>query len=222
MIHETALRLAGPHARLVARPGGVAHIYTGPLTPSGRWASGRPLCRARTRRLTTVSLPAGWSSLSPSTGGPSLPRLCARCSVALPEPGAAEQHLTTRTGFLAEYADLTPFDLVLAAKTADTAEELDQVAHLSLALFGHLACTQPVQRPDGVLVEPLHHHVIRGRTRVDGWPGDVAARAALHDQLSEEAAHYRKQAARAAREETASAWDATRAPRTPHPEGAPA
>lgn len=189
MLVETALSMTGPGAVLASRPTGVAHVYTGPLTPSGRFIprAGRPVCRARTRRLGVVTIPSRWSSLShPGV----LPRLCARCSaclarrrhtlsrcgVAVSQARQAEP-LTARGAYRTTYTDLTPFDLLLAVQAADTTTELDVAAHLTLVLFGHLGCTRPVTRPDGRQVTSLHRAVADRRSdgRSGGtdrrWPG---------------------------------------------------
>lgn len=147
MIHEKALALAGPGALLVARPAGVAHVYTGPLTPSGRYAAaaGQTVCRARTRRLTV--LPERPSSLAPRETGS--PRLCARCSARLASckgvnARRAEPPCIHRSHYRRRYAALTLRDLWAQAVMAETLDELEAVAHLSLVLHGHAACDRPM------------------------------------------------------------------------------
>lgn len=179
MIVETALDIAGQDSHLAARPAGVTHVYVGPLTPSGRFTprNRRPVCGARTRRLTVTPPPR--PSLDPS--GPGVPRLCARCSTRL----AARRHLPpgdaagrvephTRDAYRLRYGHLTELDLYCAARTAETAEELDVVAHLSLLLFGHRACDRMVDRPDGTKGTSLHALIGRARRHLE--PADPARR----------------------------------------------
>lgn len=206
MILEAALRAAGPDAHLVATRRGVLHVYTGPL------GAGVPQCRTRAHWLTEVHLPRGWSSLAPDK--PSTARLCARCSASLTSRlGEAEQP-RSREEYKTAFARLTPFDLVLAARAAVDLEELDQVAHLSLVLFDHTGCMQPVERPDGHLVKPLHHQLIRHRTRLGGFP-DMAAQAERHDALSAAAAEQSRRERKADRQQRERAYQAGRAPRVP-------
>ncbi|MSZ78257.1 MAG: hypothetical protein F2667_14215 [Actinobacteria bacterium] len=70
-----------------------------------------------------------------------------------------------------EFAGLTVLDLLLAGATAVDPDELDHVAHLSLVLFDHVACTTSIELPDGRVVASLHahisgwrHHGLRGLT----------------------------------------------------------
>lgn len=198
MIVETALKIAGPGAVLAARPAGVAHVYgPGPLTPSGRFVprAGRPVCRARTRRLGVVAMPPTWSSLSHPGA---LPRLCARCSACLarrlrthPTPpcgGAVSQarqaEPLTRDSYRTRFADLTLFDLWLAGMTAETPAELDVVGHLALVLFGYQkGAADPVTRPDGRTVTSLHEVLARRRHELtpdtDTLADEQAAREAV-------------------------------------------
>lgn len=170
MIVETALKLAAPGSRLVARPTGVAHVYTGPLTPSGRYVprGRRTVCRARTRRLAV--LPVERSSTLAAHGS-SLPRLCARCSACLApvNTGQAEPPVS-RDDYRRVYAGTDPFELIIAARLAETPDELAAVGHLSLVLFGHRGCLKPVARPDGRKSAPLHTHIAWHRQRVLGFP----------------------------------------------------
>ena len=147
MIHEAALAAAGPGALLVARPAGVAHVYAGPLTPSGRFAaaSGRTVCRARTRRLSV--LPEHPSSLAPREPGSK--RLCVRCSARLSSckgvnDRRAEVPCTHRTEYRRRYGSLAPRDFYAQALMAETLDELEQLAHLSLVVLGHARCDQPM------------------------------------------------------------------------------
>lgn len=177
MIVETALRIAGTGSHLVhvARPTGVLHIYTGRLTPSGRYVprTGRTACRAHTRRL-SVAMRRG-SSLAGETEGAR--RLCARCSACLATTAAETRQAepTTRHECRARFAGTTPADVALALEFSTTAAEVDAAAHLSLVLFGHAGCTTPVHLPDGRTLPPLHQLVKRHRGRfVERSAADVA------------------------------------------------
>lgn len=159
MSPETALRLAGPGVVLVSRPSGVAHAYIGPLTPSGRFVprSARTVCRTRTRRLQVTTC--------------STRRLCARCSVCLSEGEAGKQTgLCTRDQYRRRFAHVTPWDLVREVRTVTAPAELDDVAHLTLVLFGVTGCQQPVPMPDGRQSAPLNKHIGWHRQRVLGFP----------------------------------------------------
>lgn len=143
MIAEAALATAGPDSCLVGRPTtDVAHVYVGPLTPSGFVPRrSRPVCRARTRRLAV--LPERQTSLVCDA---STRRVCARCSACLARrrAGQAEPPCTTRAEFSLRYAGLTRRDLWAQAVMAETLEEINAVAHLSLVVLGHHACQQPL------------------------------------------------------------------------------
>lgn len=187
MIAETALRLAGPGALLVSRPTGVVHVYTGPLTPSGRFIplACRTVCRARTRRLSVI--PSQRSSLHAEPTR----RLCARCSARLEaSPVAARRAgpLTTRDQVLAAHTTTTAVQLVHEAELAETPEQLDHVAHVSLALFGHLGCTT-TEVPRGGR-RTLHEHVTFHRRRLDPRPEEQ--RDATLRALQESATARRK------------------------------
>lgn len=196
MIVEQALRLAGDAAHMVARPGGRAHVYTGPLTRSGRYVprSARALCRAHTRRLEVLDgQPQMSSTLDPREPSP---RVCARCSarLALRSRGRAEQQPTTRSGFLGRYADLTKADVAFALELARTPAEVDAAAHLSLVLFDVAGTVVPFTAR-GRGWPPLHDLVVTARGRVAGFPSREGERERL-DAISA-AAQARRQAERA-------------------------
>lgn len=200
MIVETALVAAGPGSCLVGRPrSGVAHVYTGRLSRTGRHVppAGRPVCGARTRRLSLVTLPPGWSTLS---AVPLSRRLCARCSVCLslrraslsaatgsPAGGPSTTPLPTRDQYAAQLGHLTRVDLWLALAFATTPAEVDVAAHASLLLFGHQACAKPVRLPSGRWARSLHDQVTDTRRRVDldRSAADRAHGQALSDALTE-------------------------------------
>jgi len=169
VIPEQALRLAGDHAHLVHRPTGRLHVYTGPLTPSGRYVprSARTVCRARTRRLEVATHRVSSLNLDAT-----LPGLCRRCSARLESSASrAEQRHTpnTRAEFLAAYRDLDAADLAFALTMATTPAEVDAAAHLTLALFD-VAGTLAGFTDHGRNWRPLHAHVVDARTRVHGYP----------------------------------------------------
>lgn len=155
MIAVIALRFAGPGARLGARPGGVPHVVpAGPTTPTGRFLprAVRPVCRARTRRLSVVPVDT-------TTG---LHRVCARCAVSLRKGKAREAaHLTTRSAYRARFAGVTGRQLVAALNDATTETDVDEAAHLTLLLYGVAGCRQPDPRTG----RSLHDHVTRTRRR---------------------------------------------------------
>lgn len=201
MIVESALVAAGGASYLVGRPrSGVTHVYAGPLTRTGRFVprAGRPVCGARTRRLSVVTPPPGWSSLSAE---PWSRRLCTRCSVCLqarrfvprrvstPQAGrpSTTRPLPTREEVRAQLQHLTRVDLWLALEFATTPDEVDVAAHASLLLFGHPACTKPVRLPSGRWARSLHAQVAETRRRVDGsrYASDRAHQQALSDALTE-------------------------------------
>lgn len=201
MIVETALKLAGPGAHLVARPRGRVHVYTGSLTRSGRSVPGtaRALCRTRTRRLEVVA------SLRPSSldlDAPTWGVLCGRCSARLAPLQSRAEQPTTRAGFLATYADTTATDLAIALQLAQTPAEVDAAAHLSLVLFDVAGTLQPVT-DRGRAWPALHHLVHDARTRVHGFPESLyrdRERDAVVSAAAREAGAARRKEARADRE----------------------
>lgn len=175
MIAERALTLAGPDAVLVSRPRGVPHVYTGPLTPSGRFAraAGRTVCRAHTRRLTVLPRSERRSSLDPEAR-----RLCARCSARLSDldPRAGEPSPVHRDQWRREYAEVTRADVAAALLVAADEAEVDAASHLSLLLFGVAGCAQPFHehaRTWPALADLTHG--ARGRVGAFNTPAAVAA-----------------------------------------------
>lgn len=124
-----AIIAAGHPVVLVARPGGVTHLYTGPLTRTGTVpAKRRPLCLARTRRLYD-------RSSFPVRGDI---RVCARCSARLNthRVTAVTEHPSLPVGLSmaddrTRYEHLTPVDIYLSVRFAVSEAELDEC---SLAL----------------------------------------------------------------------------------------
>ena len=121
-------------AHLAGRPRGVVHLYSGPLTRSGRFvpAAGLTVCRAATRRLTVVEPPL--PSKAPDLGGR---RFCRRCTAALPPSlGVAVQQPVSRDDWAAAYGHLTVDDLVLAARWTQSTGECHQVGLVASIVLG--------------------------------------------------------------------------------------
>lgn len=179
----TLLRQAPVGAVLVRRPHGVTHIYVGPLTPSGRMvpeATGRAVCRQRTRRLYVVDAP------KETDFDPRAPRACRRCVAVVCKGKAATATPTTRGDWLATYGDLTPFDLAVDAWMAETPDEIDRVQYLALLIVGWPAVdTSPVVSPTGRSTRPLTAYLADARRRV-GHLTDRAIR--LREKADAEAA----------------------------------
>lgn len=120
-------------ARLAHRPArtSVVHLFTGPATPSGRFAAaaGRTVCQTRTRRLSLIE--------------PRLPRLdldgrrfCRRCTTTLPAClGREVPRLVTQDEWAEAYAHLTVADLVQVTTWCRTVDETHQVGRLAMLLF---------------------------------------------------------------------------------------
>lgn len=182
--HLALLRAAGESAQLVARPRGVAHVYVGPLTPSGRYVprTGRTVCRARTRRLSVLeSTPV---ALDP-TGKPAC-RLCTARLAHVPRQGEAGP--TSRDQVLTAYDGITAFDLAIDAFMAETPAEVERLEWLALLLVGFPACHRtPVVSPAGKVSDPLDHHIRRARTRVGATRDHLGVLRAAADDNHEAA-----------------------------------
>lgn len=133
-------------ARLAGRPGAgrVWHVYTGPVTASGRFvpAAGRPLCGARTRRLGLLEPTA---SLGLDLAGR---RVCRRCTAVLPPSlgHSTRKRLLTRGDWVAAYDHLTLTDLEQAAAWTRTVAECHQVATVVSQTMGPKPLTPPARR----------------------------------------------------------------------------
>lgn len=200
MIPAKALRLAGDGAVLASRPRGVMHVYTGPLTPSGRYVprGGRTACRAHTRRLHVIAAPT--SPVAMTVPGDEPNRVCAHCSARLLTAHSGRvEHPIHRDQWRALYADTSKADLAFALAAAETPAEVDAVAHLSLLLFEVAGCSVPFT--DRGRTASLLDLVAAARTRVDGWPAERRnASVRFNDALDDARARRRSQAI-AAREE---------------------
>lgn len=131
-----ALR-AGAH--LAHRPRGVVHVYTGPLSPSGRFAAaaGRTVCGTRTRRLSKLECAEGRLDLGRR-------RFCRRCTRGLPPVlGQVNYMPVSRDQWAAAFAALTVDDLTLIARWARTVEETHQAGYLASVLLGPASMREP-------------------------------------------------------------------------------
>jgi hypothetical protein len=137
----SAVRLG---AKLVTRRRGVAHVYQGPLTRSGRFVpTGREVvCGARTARLSVLL--DGLDGLG--TDGL---RLCRRCAPLLkafpPDSPYAGRVLVTFDDKAAAFAHLTALDFARAALWCRTVEETHQVGMLMGLVLG----PAPLRKPEG-------------------------------------------------------------------------
>lgn len=130
---------------LVGRPAGVAHVYAGPLTPSGRWVprGGRTACCAHTRRLavlvdpkvTAVPPVAALGSESFRAGR----RVCARCLTHLAR--TATPLPVSRDGLIAAYGHLTVDQLRAANALTVTVDESSVVGRVAMAVAGPAGCS---------------------------------------------------------------------------------
>lgn len=134
------LTLVAGRGRLVGRPTGVAHIYSGSMTRSGRMVptAGRPACRLATRRL--YLLPLDGPALTPASRP-----ICTRCLARLTKAAARTASLQSRGEFIAAYGHLEPCHLIYAAGLATTVADTHRIGMVAQMLFG----------PAGVW--PLHH-----------------------------------------------------------------
>lgn len=187
-------------ARAVVAPVGrpsspVAHVYVGPLTRAGCGVPrrGRPVCGARTRRLTVC--PPVVSSAR---------RVCARCSARLVRQtlGRAEHTPATREGCRARWAHLTSWDFTVLAWVARDVATVERLEWLTLLIVGWPACARvDVTAPSGRTLPPVDVHVARGRTRVGaGHVSRYDERRADQAATAEAAAREARDLTRAARE----------------------
>ncbi|MCW2758698.1 MAG: hypothetical protein JWO46_2444 [Nocardioidaceae bacterium] len=188
MIPATALRMArdhapaGAHVVFAGRPHGVAHLYSGPLTPAGNVPGRcRPVCGAHTRRLATFGPP---TNVLAAPGR----RVCLRCTRILTMRASrctspAPRPLRSREALLAAHATTTTADLEAALLMAETLAEVDQTAHLAVLLF---ATGQ---------TDLLNQAVTLARRRLGAYAADDAKRAEL-DAVNRAAAMSRRKADR--------------------------
>jgi hypothetical protein len=83
----------------------------------------------------------------------------------------AEPVCAHRDDFRRRYADLTRRDLWAQLVMAETVEELEAVAHLSLLLLGHAACQDPLPvAHEGYRARSLTELIGDTRERLAGYP----------------------------------------------------
>lgn len=173
---------------LAARPRGVAHVYGGPLTRSGRPA-GRPLCGRRFRRLTVLDGP---HALGKAQQGYRVCRGCTRSM--LPTPGWVRP-LVSREDFIEAFGHLELEDLALAARWTRTVDETYGVGFLASYLFGpageHPAPAADWQQLERLIVDRRRYLANRERT-----PEEQAALAARREADLAETAAIRQRAIR--------------------------
>lgn len=181
------IRAAGPGSRLVARPAGVAHVYAGPLTPSGRYVptSARTVCRAHHRRLTV--LPERWSSLAPA--GSVYRRLCTPCRTRLVSRARRAPALVTHDDVVDAYRGTTVPELAACVVDAATTEETHRIGRVASALYGppRVRFTQSRMSPIEHALCDLHdaiHHARRLLASAERSPEDQARIYAERDSRS--------------------------------------
>lgn len=173
------LLAAGPGAVPAGRPrSDVAHAAVGATTPSGRHLRDprSTLCHAYVRRLTVLEREG---SPRTSTVGR---RACTRCLNVI----AAQQRRRTTTTPTYVHRDAlveahraagtTAYGLALAAQTAETLDEVEQLEHLALVVVGFPACRRAdVVTPDGEHQPPLDKQLARARVRLGAGRPDPLA-----------------------------------------------
>lgn len=109
--------------------------------------------------------------------------------------------LLSRGQYLEAHASTTRADIAAALQLAETVDEVDQAAHLSLALFG-VAATFEAFTEHGRDWRPLHNEVIYARRRVRGFHGDVSDEQArrIDNELLDAGGARRRARAKADRE----------------------
>lgn len=120
-------------AVLVARPRGVVHIHTGRLSRNGHAvpSTERPMCRARTRRLTVVGHDSG--DILPAVAGR---RFCRTCIKILPPRLGYDMPLLSRDDWLTAFSALTIDDLWIATGWIWTVDEAHQVSRVLQMVHG--------------------------------------------------------------------------------------
>jgi hypothetical protein len=143
---------------LAHRPGSpVVHLYSGPLSPSGRYAAagGRTVCHARTRRLTVLERDLGLLDHGR--------RVCHRCVARLTSLAGRATQPVSRDQFLAVYRGTTLRDLALMLAIATTVDETHRIGFLAQLLFGTPPVRRPVELSPRQAYYDLHAAVLRRR-----------------------------------------------------------
>lgn len=134
------LAVARIHGHLVVRPGSdVFHVYSGPLTPSGRWVprAGRTVARCRTRRLLVLERVGSSLDLADR-------RWCARCAARLTSLMGRAAQPVGRDERLVFWGGVTLGDLVTAMTLAQSVDELSAVDSVLMAQFPGIPNTRPL------------------------------------------------------------------------------
>lgn len=97
----------------------------------------------------------------------------------------------SRSEYLSAHAGTTRADLAFALELAESPAEVDQVAHLTLALFGMGQVYEPFTE-HGRDFSPLHQLVAHHRNRVDGFGPERARDAQRMTDALEYGAHRRR------------------------------
>lgn len=193
---------AGRGTHIVGRPrsiSGVAHLYTGPLTRTGRHVPlrGRPVCGARTRRLSVLEFPV---ALEAGPDGDDR-RVCARCRSCLVESRQDRRQPTapTRDDLAATYGHLSVNQLAAHARASRTRDEIDLVSAVALMNVGTVAGQRPIVLADGTHGPSLNDVIARRRRALrlaDPTPQEAArdARLRARDEEDRDAARRRRTA----------------------------
>lgn len=139
MSKHLGLAVARMNGHLVYRPGSdVFHVYTGPLTPSGRWVprTGRTVCAVKARRLSVLERTGAVLDLDGR-------RMCGRCTARLTALSVRAVQPVSRDACLRFYAGVQLRDLVTATVLTMTVDETHRVGFVMGLLFGQA----PVYRP---------------------------------------------------------------------------
>lgn len=116
------------------------------------------------------------------------------------QPGRANKPHRSRSEWLSACDGMTRADVAIALEFAQTPDEVDAAAHLSLLLFTVAGCNDPFTER-GRTWPALHRLVNQARGRVRGFPESMAQLAEQHRLMSEAATAQRRREAREARAE---------------------
>jgi hypothetical protein len=159
-----AIVAAGRPVALVARPGGVTHLYTGPLTQTGMVPRDhRPVCNAHTRRLYDRSSYLVRGAL----------RVCVRCSARMSTavPAARTEHRPSTAGLTMaddrqRYEHLSPVDIYLSVRFAVSEDELDECSVALQLCFTPEEQVAEYESPTGRPFRDLPKVIEAQRTRI--------------------------------------------------------
>lgn len=158
-----AIIAAGRPVALVGRPGGVTHLYGGPLTRTGMVPRDhRPVCNAYTRRL--------YNRASFLVRGDL--RVCVRCSARMSTaPAVRAERRPSPPGLSmaddrARYRHLTPVDIYLSVRFAVTEAELDECSVALQLCFTPEEQVAEYQSPTGRTFRDLPKVIEAQRARI--------------------------------------------------------